>query len=264
MSRARGFSLLEVLVALAILGLGLTTILSSQAGLFSTSRRGANLTMGVNLGRCKMSELEVRLQRDGYPLIDEKDEGPCCEDEADEKQFTCSWLVETVVLPELGDLADGGTSDGGLLGLAQSTTGTGSLGTTSEGLGQLELGESSGPGAANLFGSYLPGGDDSTASPMAGGGLFDIATMALGMIYPTLKPMMEASIRRVSVTVHWSEGTSERTIDLTQYLTNPQQGGMLPGMPGYDPYEGDGGLAPQNPLLDGLMGSMGGTKGGQR
>ena len=37
MSRSRGFTLLEVLVAVSILGLGLTVILSSQASLFATS-----------------------------------------------------------------------------------------------------------------------------------------------------------------------------------------------------------------------------------
>ncbi|HEY5955570.1 MAG TPA: hypothetical protein VIV60_03410, partial [Polyangiaceae bacterium] len=59
-----------------------------------------------------------------------------------------------------------------------------------------------------------------------------MASMALTMVYPVVKPMFEASIRRVSVSAKWNEGKSERTFDIAQYLTNPQQGGMLPGMPG--------------------------------
>src|SRR5512133_1698280 len=95
--RESGFSLLEVLVAMAVLGLGLTTILSAQAGLFSTSMRGANMTYASSLARCKMSEVEAVLLRDGYPLTDEKNEGRCCEDDVEER-FTCSWMVETVIL----------------------------------------------------------------------------------------------------------------------------------------------------------------------
>src|SRR5512133_1071537 len=117
--RESGFSLLEVLVAVAILGLGLTTILSAQAGLFSTSARGANMTRASNLARCKMGELEVVLMRDGYPLTDEKDEGHCCERE-DDDGFRCRWMIETVKLPPLNS-ADGGT-DGGLFG---NVTGSG-------------------------------------------------------------------------------------------------------------------------------------------
>ena len=53
-----GFTLLEVLVAIAILGLGLTVILSSQAGLFSSASRGEHLTAASNLLRCKMSRIK--------------------------------------------------------------------------------------------------------------------------------------------------------------------------------------------------------------
>ena len=40
MNRPRGFSLLEVMVAIAILGLVLTVILSAQGGLASSNRSG--------------------------------------------------------------------------------------------------------------------------------------------------------------------------------------------------------------------------------
>jgi prepilin-type N-terminal cleavage/methylation domain-containing protein len=75
----RGFTLLEVLVAISILGLGLSVILSSQVGLFSSSQRAANLTFATNLARCKMNEVEIDLAKKGYPLVERHDEGPCCE-----------------------------------------------------------------------------------------------------------------------------------------------------------------------------------------
>lgn len=224
----RGFSLLEVIVAIAILGLGLTSILSAQAGLFSSSQRGANMTRAANFARCKMSEVEVILARDGFPLTDEKDEGHCCENE-DDNGFTCQWLVETVRLPEL-DSADGGVgadgglpSAGGLAGGLNFDAGTGGLdGLT--GMGVMGQGMSA-MGMSGL---------GSSGSMSSAGGLDGIASMALTMVYPTIKPMFEASIRRVTIKVKWHEGTSERIFEVGQYLTNPQQGGMIAGMPGQE------------------------------
>lgn len=237
MNRAkRGFSLLEVIVAVAILGLGLTTILSAQAGLFSSSTRGANMTRASNFARCKMSEIEVVLTRDGYPLTDQKDEGRCCEHE-DEEGFRCQWLIETIKLPELNTLdggVDGGLGlDGGLPNLGMS----GGLKMD----GGLNLSGGSGLSGLSSLGAGLPGlGPTSSSGAGMGlgamsGGMGGLASMALTMVYPTIKPMLEASIRRVTVKVLWSEGIHERSFDVAQYLANPQQGGMLPGMPGYDP-----------------------------
>src|ERR1051325_11139703 len=79
----RGFTLLEVMVAIAILGLGLTIILSSQAGLFSSASRGEHLTIASNLLRCKMSEIELTAAQKGFQLTDENDDGPCCDEESE-------------------------------------------------------------------------------------------------------------------------------------------------------------------------------------
>ncbi len=51
-----------------------------------------------------------------------------------------------------------------------------------------------------------------------------LAAMALTIVYPTLKPMLEASIRRITVSVKWSEGSSQRSFDIAEYVTNPMQG----------------------------------------
>jgi len=39
--------------------------------------------------------------------------------------------------------------------------------------------------------------------------------------------MLEASIRKVTVQVLWKDGSTERDLTVVQYLTNPQQGGLL-------------------------------------
>ena len=220
--RSRAFTLLEVLVAVAILGLGLTVILSSQVGLFSSEKRTENLSIAVGLARCKMSEVEEKLLREGYPVIDQTDEGDCCGDD-DEKGFRCSTKTETVQLPQPAAMGDFALGDGGA-----DPSGLGALG----GLATMEQ---SG-GAALSPDAGLSGIAGMLGASAAGGG---IAPMVMGLVYADIKPMLEARIRRVTVVVHWTEGKNARELSVTQYVTNPRQGGLdadggsmeIPGLP---------------------------------
>lgn len=226
--RGRGFTLLEVLVAVAILGLGLTVILSSQVGLFGSAQRSANLALVDNLARCRMGELEVKLLRDGFPLTDQNDEGKCCEDDDGDARFTCAWKVETVTLPPPASLDSAGdaglnlaTGDGGLSANPTSALGAGNLGA----MGALASVQQTG-GAA--LGDGGIGGLANLMTAAAVGGTQGMAPMLMSLVYPDLKPMLEASIRKVTVTVKWREGKAERTLDVEQYVTNPLQGGLDP------------------------------------
>ena len=214
----RGFTLLEVLVAIAILGLGLTVILGSQVGLFTNASRGQHLTVATNLARCKMGEIEIKLLKMGYQLTDESDDGPCCADDDEGSEgYRCSWKVERVTLPELPlSGADAGANPAGDGGLDLGPIGT--LAGLNQPGGQA-LGAKSNPtDLAKTLGN--------APSPMS------LAPMMMSMVYPTLKPMLEASIRKVSVTVSYKEGKFERELLVTQYVTNPQQGQLDPTVAG--------------------------------
>ena len=69
-SRRRAFTLLEVMVATAILGLTLTVILSAEGGLAASNKSTANVGMAISLARCKMVEAEDKTLRFGFPLVD--------------------------------------------------------------------------------------------------------------------------------------------------------------------------------------------------
>jgi general secretion pathway protein I len=231
-SRSRAFTLLEVLVAISILGLGLTVILSSQAGLLSSASRGEHLTVASNLLRCKMSEVELELAQKGFSLTDENDEGPCCDDEGD--GYSCAWKIERVELPPLPLDSGGSEADAGTDGKPA----TGPLDT----LANL---------ANDPAGAVGENGPAGLMEQLGGGG---IESMVMGFVYPGLKPMLEASIRRVTVKVTWKEGARERELEVTQFLTRPQEGelgtaeqlgldpnaapgsaaggGLIPGVPG--------------------------------
>lgn len=209
-------------MAVAILGLGLTIVSSAQTGVFWSYSKAAKLSQAPGLLRCKMAEVELKLLQDGYPLMDDEDEGDCCED-IDAEGYRCSWKIQKVELPLLppGGMIGG---DAGVPAPALSG-GEGELGAISP-----AMGANLGPlGALATGGSSLtPGGGMGQVADMMSGGSGGMASMVIGFVYPDLKLMLEASIRKVSVTVHWKEGESDRELTATQYVTNPQQGGLDP------------------------------------
>jgi general secretion pathway protein I len=231
--KPRGFTLLEVMVAVAILGLSLTVILSSQAGLYSGASHAERTSVAIGLARCRMTELEEHLLKFGFPIDDEKDDGPCCDDES-QKDVTCSWRVETIELPEPKPLSLG--SDGALnLGLGGPGQGPGAglpgLGPS----GGADQGGSMGPLSTLNRLATAPqtlvgdGGVSSFASTLreGTGGVDAIAQLVMTFVYPKLKPMLEASIRKLTVTVTWREGIRSRDFSVVQYVTHPTRPDLL-------------------------------------
>lgn len=203
--RARGFTLLEVMVAVAILGLGLTAILSAQAGAFSAAAHARNISTATGLLRCKMTEIEERIAREGLPMLDESDSGPCCED--DESQVKCSWRIEKPEMPEpkYGEL---------------------DLDSDLEGLGDFmkppESGGASTPsGNISDLAQSLVGGE---GGGPAAGGITGLLQPFVDMLQPTLQPIFEASARRVTVVATWQQGAREHSIEIVQWVTVPQMG----------------------------------------
>lgn len=218
-----GFTLLEVLVAIAILGLGLTMVSSAQTGVFWSYSKATKLSQAPGLLRCKMAEVELDLLEEGYPLVDEEEEGECCED-TDIEGYECYWQVQRVVLPELPP-DEPFAGDAGVPA-DESLSGPGELGEISDdptqGMGPLGALASLQSGAAGM------GGMGDLAGMMTGSSGGGIASMVMGFVYPDLRAMLEASIRKVTVTVRWREGENERELSATQFVTNPQQGGFDP------------------------------------
>lgn len=222
----RGFSLLEVMVAVAILGGSLVVILSAQTGLAASNRSASNMGQAVELGRCKMTEVEEQLLKLGYQETDQIDMAvPCCLDSTPEG-WTCDVKIERTELPNMNGgnaLGDGGSLMGAssaLLGPQNVAGGAGLSLDVDAGIGGLQ----------GQLSSLVPG-----AGP-GGAGADGLISMVLGMLYPSLKPMYEAAIRRVTVVVHWKEGPVQRELPIVQFVVDPKRGGFA-----MSALQGDGG-----------------------
>ena len=182
----RGFTLIEVLLAILVMGLFFSTAFTEQARsvvLESRARLEAAASMQV---RCKMSELELEAKKDGFPPMEEADSGPCCEVLEDDR-FECAWKITPIELPTTADLEQRMEEDR----TEQSLVATGE-----------------GEEAASFQ-------EQSEAFLSMG---------ALRQILPVLQTFLVDAIRKVEVTIVWRYRNRVYDFTVTQYLTNPSQG----------------------------------------
>ena len=193
MSR-RGFTLLEVMIAVAILGLSLTAIFSSEVGAANVAARARRQNIAATLARCKMAEIEELVGIEGLPLVEKKDEDNCCE-HAPIEGFECEWSITRVILPEIG-VDDAEESDD----------------LSAQDRSQRQLTEAY--DEINAQGG--------TPTEVIAGQPGNLALLALQLGFPILKPFFEEQVRRATVTVRWKEGPSERGFDVIQFLVSEQ------------------------------------------
>jgi len=240
----RGFTLLEVLVAVAILGLGLTAILSAQAGAFASAAHARDISLATGLLRCKMNEVEEHLFKEGFQDTDETGAGPCCEGD-DTPNMRCVWRADRPTFPEakfgdlnLGsglDLAGAGAPAGGGSGnplgalgmLAGAAGGPSPLGTSSS---MSDIAKTLADANASALSSGATPAPAASGQPGAptdpaagdGGGMGGLASMAMSFVYPNLKLLFEASTRRITATVTFREGKKDYSIDVVEWFSVPQ------------------------------------------
>jgi len=225
--RRAGFTLLEVMVAIAILGLALTAIFSSEAGAIKTAHRARKIQTATLLARCKMGEIEEELARNGFPAIESKGRDDCCVD-AEQEGFECRWSVTRIELPLPGDLEEGEGVDGALLAEAREDNADDPTRAPT-----LEQAQSLGlEGTVNqaLGGAGVASGDM-------------LGELALTYAYPIIKPGLEERVRRVDVTVLWREGEAEKDMKVARFVVAER--GQIPPPPGLEGDPGaDGNAAP--------------------
>ena len=184
--------MLEVMIAVAILGLSLTAIFSSEVGAANVAARARRQNVAATLARCKMGEIEQVIAIEGLPALEKKDTDACCE-HAPVEGFECDWLVERIILPELGATGDEEGDEDADGSLAQRANET---------LDEVQAAE--------------------TTQQVLAGESGNLAMLALELGFPILKPFLEEQVRRATVAVRWKEGPKERGFDVIQYLVSDQ------------------------------------------
>lgn len=225
--RAQGFTLLEVMIALAILAGALVVLLSISASDIRASHRAKLLTIATGLARAKMYDTEDALGRLGFESSDSACE-PKTGDFGEEGQprFTYERECERVSLPSIDQAS---TTPGGASGSAVKDP--------NDPKNQDDL--------LNLSGG--------SASGALGAGMVQ-------MYFPLIQPVLENAIRKVTIKVHWNIGSEVEELKVIAFFTDTKaidQAMRLSGGGGGGGGSGSGGA----PAPTGPTGPTGGKTG---
>lgn len=236
-----GFTLIEVMFAIAILAMAMTVVFSSNIIAARSTMHSRSLTRATLMARCRLTEAEAWLDRNRLPAEDKALEDPtmmgdepCCTD-----GVTCDAQVDRIELPSPATVETAAGNQ--ILGQAASAASGTSFGGASGvrgGDGGAALGGAALGGLSGAMG-MMTGGGPGGGAPSGAPSPRDMAGTLLTTVYPTVKPLLEGAIRRLTVTVRWHEGEREHSFVIVEYVTNPGQtlpsAELLNALPGANP-----------------------------
>lgn len=219
---ARGFSLLEVMVAIAVLALSITAMAAINANSFEASNYARGVTVATLLARSKMLDIEQELQKDGFGSDEKTFDG----DFSEEGFPGVTWRavarpVEIDITPLVESFLGGEVSAESLPAQMQTF------------LGVLN-GQSA--DATGLASGVVP--DQALQEQVEGS---DIAQLLGGnqleVIFKQVSETLANSIREITLEIHWGKDYDEESIKFVQYLTTtgrlsgPRGGSPVPVLP---------------------------------
>jgi general secretion pathway protein I len=180
----RGFTLVETVIAMAILFGALVMMLSKVTADVNDTNRAKLLSAAVGLARGKMLDIEEELAHTGFQDTSEEMEGDFSDDGF--PRYKWKAMVEKVKLPALQQLQEGGKDASG------------------------EEGGGVGSGLTGLMGQ---GGGNATAAAGAA---------TLSSQFDMVSNVLEMAIRKVTLTVTWKVGNVEEKMVVVCYFTDPK------------------------------------------
>ena len=212
--RLGGFTLAEVMIALAILGMSLTMLVRSIAGNIGAAQQSMYMGLVADLGRGKMYDIEEHLAQEGFKDTEEHEEGEF--DDEGWPAIKWEYRVSPVELPSLEKL----------LGQDQGKPGSGSgSGEDADGDGAPDpdrLAAFQKGGIGQLIDTFTGGfGGDTGGDALGGAGSGGGANLGMiSMIYPIVQDTLKKSIRKIVLTIRWDTGFEAEHIDFVMYVTD--------------------------------------------
>jgi general secretion pathway protein I len=238
MTRARGFTLLEVMISLAILAVALVAISDLNGGAVAMHAYGRRATEATLLLRGKMLDVEDDLQKKGFSDFDDEQHGTFDDEGAPGYAWSAEILKPDVQLDPaqlLNMLGVGGKDSG------NSSSKAGSISSAAGALAQ-SLG-----GAQGALQGLQGGG----AASLLGGPLGGILQGQAKTFIETLKK----SVREVRLTVSWEEGKPGQNVSASQIVVIlPETVGHAGDTPAAQPVQNLGN--PQQPGVSSPLGQI--------
>jgi general secretion pathway protein I len=202
MTRARGFTLLEVMISLSILAVALVAISNLNGGAVAMHAYGRRATEATLLLRGKMLDVEDDLQKKGFSDFDDEKHGTF----DDEGAPGYAWSAE-IVKPDVQlDPAQ-------LLGML----GVGGSGSTQ---GSQPKGGNIGA-AAGALAQSLGGAQDALKGLQGGGAAAMLGGPLGGILQGQAKTFIETlkkSVREIRLTVSWQDGSKSQNVSASQIV----------------------------------------------
>jgi prepilin-type N-terminal cleavage/methylation domain-containing protein len=206
----RGFSLLEVMIGLALLGLGLVVLIKSTTGNIRAAKRAQMMGVVTDLSRGKMYDIEEKLLKDGFTETDQSEDGETFDEEG-WPEIKYSYKVEQVELPSFDQLQALAKDAGSAAGSAARGSGAGSgAGEDGEPSGRFE--DSALGGVISMIGGGF--GTGSTDIDAAQGASF------IQGYYQIIQEALKASIRKVTLTVQFDVLGEENELTTVAFFTD--------------------------------------------
>jgi general secretion pathway protein I len=216
MRRAAGFTLLEVMISLAILAVALVAISDLNGGAVAMHAYGRRATEATLLLRSKMLDIEDELQKKGFSDFDDEQHGKFDEEGSPDYAWSAEILRPDVQLDPaqlLGMLGVGGQG-----GSAQAKSGIGAAASA--------LAQSMGGAQNALQGLQGAGGG---AAAMLAGPLGGVLQGQAKTFIETLKK----SVREVRISVSWQDGKQRQGVTASQIVVIlPETVGLAGQTPG--------------------------------
>jgi len=181
-----GFTLLEVMIALAILGMSLVIISRSHQNSVRAANRAKLMSVAVMLARYMMVDVEDKLFEEGFSEFEEEDKGDFKDEGFD--RYTYTLKVDKVELP--ADMNKDSVEEmlGGLTGSSSD--------------------ESSSSSSSS----------ESSTNPMQA-----LGSKVLSSQFEMIRNVLEQAIRRVQLSVEWKEGSRTKAVTVVGYFTDPRK-----------------------------------------